>query len=152
MDIGRIIAKNLLSFKKGFEGLDDVGGIEWETLQTGTISFSDLIFDIHCIKRELEIKISSLEDSNWNKLRKYFEFAGENSKVFYEEHGFSQGFLKQQYDFLENRTHLIKESRKQCIINAKLFTNNRNKLKDSIFYSIVVPFTKYKSFSDRRFT
>ena len=149
MDLGGHVATRLLSFKKGFNQLEGISGIEWKTLQKGTITFSNLVFDISCIKRELEIDIYPLEDKNWDKFREYFDFARENTKMFYEEHGFSQGFLKEKYDFLKNRTHLIKDSIKSCRINADISTTNNDKLKESIYYSIVVPFIKYENFWKR---
>ncbi len=150
MDTGKYIAAGLLNFKKGFESLDSVAEIEWKTLHDSKISFFDLKFDINCVKRDLEIKISTLDSRNWLDFKKYFEIM--QHPDFFKEQGFSQGFLKEQFDFLENRTYSIKDSQKNCKIEANPFTNNRRKIVESVYYSIIIPCTKYKSFFGRGFT
>ena len=118
MDTGKYIAAGLLNFKKGFESLDSVAEIEWKTLHDSKISFFDLKFDINCVKRDLEIKISTLDSRNWLDFKKYFEIM--QHPDFFKEQGFSQGFLKEQFDFLENRTYSIKDSQKNCKIKQIL--------------------------------
>lgn len=149
MDTGKYVAANLLYFKKGFNGLESVGDIEWKTLQESGLSFGDLKFKISFIERELKIIISPLDKGNWSSFKEYFQFAQRNPDIFYGEHCPDTNFLKSHYEFLKNRQHIVKSSKNQCIIESDPKTNNKRKIAESIFYSIVIPFTKYKSFSSR---
>jgi len=150
-DRGGYIAERLLAFKKGFNSLPDVSKFEYNARMNNKVSFSELEFEIHSVGRSLEVKVSPKNKDSWETFRKYFELMGK--KEFWDEHSdFKTNYLKNQFGFLQDREYDINEGGKYGKLKAKISTNNKRKVVESLFYSFIVPLSKFEIFFNRNFT
>ncbi len=150
MEEGGFIARAIMAFKKGSNGSNDLEYLMNWSFENRKVFFGGLEFEISYETRDLNIFISPKDLSEWNLFKTYFEVM--KNPDFFHEHGFSQGFLKEKYFFLKDRKYLLDEDSRKCNIFSRPITNNRKKLVESIYYSVVVPFIRYKSFFDRDFS